>query len=107
MGSPAYLVQNYFSDVAFPTHTISAEEEATGYEAWRVADGRRSPADHWKPTTPNSQTWVKFDTGAAGTITQVPHIVALDRGHNLAGGADLKFQLSANYPDWNDLLSIN
>ena len=106
MGSPSYLVQNYFSDIAFPTHTISAEEEASGFEAWRVADGRRSAADHWKSTTANSETWVKFDTGAAGTITAAPHIVGLDRGHNLPGVVGVKFQLSANDADWTDLVSV-
>ena len=39
---PAFLIENYFSDVQFSTHVVSANEEGAGTDAFRVATGRRS-----------------------------------------------------------------
>lgn len=58
MGTPLLLVENLFSRTQFPLHTVSANEEATNHEAFRVADGRRSPLDYWTPTTANNQAYV-------------------------------------------------
>lgn len=83
MGAPVIAVENLFSRTQFPDHVIAAEEAASNYEAFRVANGRRSVADHWTSTTANSDTWIKV------TCNQVrgANFVALDRGHNLAGCA--------------------
>jgi hypothetical protein len=78
---PILCAENYLNPLQFPGHTISAEEEATGYEVWHVGNGRRSSRDYWTPTTANSLTWIRvvFDT------PRDINFVALDRGHNLAG----------------------
>jgi len=74
-------VENLFSIAQFPNHTIAAEEEASGAEAFRVANGRRSAGDYWTPPTANSDTWLK----ATCDQVRAADFVALDRGHNLAG----------------------
>lgn len=78
---PLCLVENLGSLVQFPTHTFVGDEEAASHEAFRVADGRRSPFDYWTGITANQQrilTWTCDRVRAVDTI-------ALDRGHNLAG----------------------
>ena len=78
---PSMLVENFFNVIQNPTHTVTAEEEATGKEAFRVGDGRREVADHWAATTANSSTWIKVDCGSA----KAANAIFLDRGHNLDG----------------------
>jgi hypothetical protein len=92
MSGPAFLVDNFFSATQYPSATVAGEEEATGHEAWRVADGRRSALDYWTPTTANSSTYVGVDLGSAKAAT----MVALDRGHNLAGLAGVTVQYSSD-----------
>jgi hypothetical protein len=75
------LVENLFSVRQFPAHTVTAEEEASGFEVFRLANGRRSAADYWTPTTANSDTWAKV----ACTQVRAANMIVLDRGHNLAG----------------------
>lgn len=81
MPTTVFAVENLLSVAQFPSHVVAAEEAASGYEAFRVANGRRSGQDYWTPTTSNSDTWLKV------TCDQVraADFVALDRGHNLAG----------------------
>jgi hypothetical protein len=81
MATPAVLVENLFSTIQFPSHVVAAEEAASGYEAFRVANGRRSVADYWTPTTADSDTWIK----ATCNTVRAANGFALDRGHNLAG----------------------
>lgn len=81
MTTSLLAVENLFSVTQFPNHTVAAEEEASGYEAFRVANGRRSASDYWTPTTANSDTWIKV---TCDTVRGA-NFVALDRGHNLAG----------------------
>jgi hypothetical protein len=91
MGSPAFLVKNYYSDLQYTGHTIAANEEASDHEAWRVADGRRSAQDYWTPTTANAAAWNKVDCA----VSRAGDMVALDRGHNL-GGKTIKLQKSTD-----------
>jgi hypothetical protein len=81
MGTPHVAVENVFSITQFPNHVVAAEEAATGAEAFRVANGRRSAQDYWTPTTTNSDTWLKVTCDQIRGAT----FVALDRGHNLGG----------------------
>lgn len=80
-GDPCILVENHLSVRQFPLVTLVGNEEATGHEAFRVADGRRSPLDFWTSITTNQEatlTWTNDRVRAW-------NMVALDRGHNLAG----------------------
>ena len=90
MGAPRFLVQNYWNDVQNPTHIISANEEAAGFEAWRVGAGRRSPGHYWTPTTANQAAWNKTDCGSA----KAADMLVIDRVHNLGGVASVKLQKS-------------
>ncbi len=85
MGKPLFLVDNLFDGgfpgSQYPGHVITAEEEATDHEVWRLANGRRSPSDYWTPTTNNSDTWAE----AKGDRVRGADMVVIDAGHNLAG----------------------
>ena len=81
MGQPVVLVENFFSGIQYPDHTISAEEEASGHPVERLANGRRSTDDYWTATTTNSSTWVKVQCDRV----RAANMLVLDRGHNLAG----------------------
>ena len=91
MGLPAFGVENFFSDIQFSGHTISANEEATDHEAFRVGNARRSSTDHWTPTTANIDAWVKTEMDQSRSFDYC----AIDRGHNL-GGETLKLQKSTD-----------
>ena len=92
MGSPRFLVQSYFNDVQHPTHVISANEEAAGFEAWRVGAARRSPNHYWTPTTANQAAWNKVDAGSS----KPADMLVIDRVHNLGGVANVKLQKSSD-----------
>lgn len=81
MDRPVLFGENWFSQAQFPLHTITADEEPAGKEAFRCADGRRSSLDYATATTANDPWWLK----AACDRTRAANMVALDRGHNLAG----------------------
>lgn len=81
MGKPRFFAENFFHPLAFPGHTVSANEEATGQEAFRVGNYRRSAADHWRPTTDNSSAWIKVQCDQQ----RPADMIAIDRGHNLEG----------------------
>lgn len=82
MGRPVFLVENVFNTRIFSGHTLTANEEATGHEVEFVATGRRRVAlNYWAPTTANAEASVTctFDAVRGWDM------IALDRGHNLAG----------------------
>lgn len=81
MSSPVFLAENFYNTHQFVDHTVDAEEEPSGYEAWRVATGRRSGLQYWTPSTANSDTYVD----ATCDRTRTANMLILDRGHNLAG----------------------
>ena len=88
--------ENYLDAVGqFPNHVLTAEEEASGFDVERVANGRRSVDDYWTPTTPNRLTWARcvFDRPRA------VNFVAMDRGHNNAGEA-LEFRTTQDQTDF-------
>ena len=81
MAKPVMLAENLFSDDQFTGHTITAESTVTGFEAYRVATGRRSPTEFWKSDTDNQATWIKVTCDKV----RAANMVVLDRGHNLKG----------------------
>jgi hypothetical protein len=98
---PAFLIENYFSDIQFSTHVISANEEGAGTDAFRVATGRRSSLDRWSPTSLNAEAWIKVDLATSKSATAC----ILDRGHNLAGET-VVLERSANDSDWTQVFSV-
>ncbi len=100
---PIFLVENFYSKLQFPDHTISAEEEATDNEAFRVANGRRSARDKWAPTTLNSASYVD----AACDRIRAADCIALDRGHNLAGyDIELRGSNQAAFTTYESVLDL-
>ena len=81
MNTPRWCADNLFNDFIYPSHTLTANEEATEAEAWHVANGRRSDDDYWTPTTANNDAWVEV----ACDRVRAADFIAIDRGHNLAG----------------------
>lgn len=81
MSRGAVLVENFFSRIMFPGHTVAADEEAGGHEAFRIANGRRSAFDYYESITTNAQRIIKITADRQ----RMANGFALDRGHNLAG----------------------
>lgn len=81
MGRPRFLIENFFNPVQFTAHTVTSNEETTGYEDWRVGTARRTDLNYWTPLTANAQAYVqvKCDRSRAADM------IAIDRNHNLAG----------------------
>lgn len=83
MGLPRFLSENLFNAASqFTGHNLSANEEATGREVFRVADNRRTKT-FWTPTTENSSAWVKVDAGSGNT--EAADMIVIDRESNLEG----------------------
>jgi hypothetical protein len=76
-------VQNFFSDLQYPGHTISADQEPAGYEAWRVGTARRHLLNRWQATTANADHYLKVDCGSG--VTRGATFVAIDRKSNHVG----------------------
>lgn len=76
-----FLSDNLLNTRLYPGHTLVADEEAAGFEAWHVADGRRTFGDRWQATTANAQHTL---TIACDRLRWADTLI-LDRGHNLGG----------------------
>lgn len=81
MGLPRLMVENLWSTIQFPLHTLAVTEEASGHEQRRMFDARRSVFDYWTPNSTNTQ----MDHTLTMDRVRTCDYVALDRGHNLAG----------------------
>lgn len=81
MGTALLLVDNLFSVAQYPDHTLTAEEEASGFEVEKVQNGRRRADDHWEPTTANSASWIKVQCDRP----RAANCLIFDRGHNWDG----------------------
>lgn len=91
MGAPQILVENFYNVRQFPSHIIDASEEPGGTEAFRVATGRRTAlTNRWRPATANAQAWIRVRCD----VSRAADMIALDRGHNLAGVAGVQLQTS-------------
>lgn len=100
MGSPLLLNDNFFSIAQYAGHTVDAEEEALGFESWRVATGRRSQLNRWEATTANSDTWLRVRCGDL----RVASMIVLDRGHNLTGKTVRVQASNDNFTSWETLV---
>src|SRR5574341_901716 len=77
---PLILVENLWDRGLYPDHVITASAEATGFEAIRIADGRRDET-RYKGTTANSEITITLDC----VVPRLVSAVFQDRGHNLEG----------------------
>ncbi|HEX6940890.1 MAG TPA: hypothetical protein VF158_15845, partial [Longimicrobiales bacterium] len=97
------LAENLFSPAAYPGHVVTASEEPAGTEAFRAGTGRRHAlTNRWTPSTANVEHWIQV------TADQVraADMIAIDRGHNLAGVA-LQLQISDDdFATWETVLSF-
>ena len=98
---PAFLIENYFSDIQFSAHVISANQEGARTEALRVATGRRSSLDRWSPTSLNVEAWIKVDLTSSKSATAC----IIDRGHNLSGKT-VVLERSPDNSAWTQVFSV-
>ena len=105
MAGPRFLAENFFNLDQFAQHTLTAEEETTGNEAWRVGAGRRvggTIRNYWTPTTANSTTWIECKCDRARAFD----MLVIDRGHNLAGKT-VKLEISDdNFTTTTEIFSV-
>jgi hypothetical protein len=84
MDRPVFLGDNLFSQTQYPLHVITADEEPeepVGHAAALVANGRRHGLNFATATTANDPWFLK----AVFDQVRGADMLALDRGHNLAG----------------------
>jgi len=93
MDRPVFFGDNVFSRTQYPLHVITADEEPVGHEAALVANGRRHGLNFATSTTANDPWFLK----AVFDQVRGADMVALDRGHNLAG-KQIKLEFSDD--DW-------
>lgn len=105
MAGPRFLCENFFNRDQFTGHTLTAEEETAGNEAWRVGTGRRvggSIRNYWTPTTANSDTWIECKCDRARAFDTL----IIDRQHNL-DGKTVKLEISDdNFTTTTEVLSV-
>ena len=80
MAGPRFLTENFWNLDQFAGHTLTAEEETTGNEAWRVGTGRRvggTIRNYWTPTMTNSDTWIECKCDR----TRAANMLVIDRSH--------------------------
>lgn len=86
-----FAIQNLFDSTQFVEHTISADSEAVGREAWRVGTNRRlGRRNRWEPATFNTDAWLRVDCSK----TRMVDFMAIDRDHNLPAGHECYIQAS-------------
>lgn len=81
LGLPAFLVDNLLSIAQYPNLSLVGNEELAGFEAYHVADGRRSGLDYWSSITPNNPATLTWSDGRV----RGADMIVLERGHNLGG----------------------
>ena len=79
--SSRYLVENFYDVTQFPSHTITGEDETTGFEGFRVGQQRRQARKYYTPQTANVGRYVE----AACDRVRFADMLVLERDHNLAG----------------------
>jgi hypothetical protein len=80
------LIDNLFSPIHYPDVVLSANQEATDFEAARFSTLRRE--DHWSPTSFNADAWAKATHAQLRAMNMIVLWV-----HNLLGEA-YRFQVS-------------
>jgi hypothetical protein len=83
---PVFLCDNVFNPFQYPDVVLTANEEASGFEAERFSTLRRE--DHWSPTTYNNDAWLKAAHAQVRAVNTVCLWV-----HNLLGET-YRFQIS-------------
>jgi hypothetical protein len=89
MGSPAVLVDNFYSLRQYNAHTLSASENSAN--AVFVGASRRSVYDAYTSATTNLDAWLR----ALCDRIRIANMVVLDRGQNVSG-LTAKVQLSSD-----------
>jgi len=86
--SAIIVVENLLNIRQFGLHTITANEEPAGSEAFRFATLRRP--DHWSPTTTNADAWIKsgFDRLRAWNFVALWDHNLLGEGLRIQGSDD-------------------
>jgi hypothetical protein len=92
MPTPLILSENFFNLTQYPDHVVSASEEASGHEAFRVGNGRRSVLDYWTSTSTNTAAYNRVVCDRV----RAANCIVLDRGHNLAGYT-VKLHVSSDF----------
>ena len=95
-------VENLFSVAMFPGHTVSAEEEPSGYEAHQVANGRRASQYRWQASTADSESYIQVRCDEV----RGANCLILDRGHNLATEQIILRGSNDNWATYRDVLTI-
>lgn len=93
---PFFLVDSLFSPIHYSDVTLSANEEAAGFEAEMFSTLRRE--DHWSPTSFNADAWIKARHAQVRAFNTVCLWV-----HNLLGES-YRFQISNN--DFTDIETV-
>ena len=101
-GRPVVFVENFYSVIQFPSHTVAVTENPSANPKERLANARRRAADHWTMTTAN--TLANIDV----TCDRVrgADCIVLDRGHNLSGEAIKLVGSSDNFTTSEDILDL-
>jgi len=89
---PAILVENYLNTLAFPGHTVTADEQAAGFEVFHLANGRRAPTDRYQSVTANAARRAQSLCDRMRWATGF----CLDRAHNLAQNAGVVAVVGSN-----------
>ena len=102
MARPRVLVDNLYSIHQYPLHVITAEEEASSFEAFRVATGRRSFGDRWQSTTTNSDTFITTQCNRV----RMADMIVVDRGHNLVAERVRLRRSDDNFTTFEEVFNI-
>lgn len=94
--SAILLVDNLSSVVQYPNHTVTANEEPQGTEAFRFSTLRRN--DHWAPSTTNADAWRKT---TYNRVRAFDFVCLWD--HNLAGKT---YRLQASDDDFATIQTV-
>ena len=96
------LSENFFNEVLFTGHTLTASSSAANHPAWHVGTGRRQPAqNYWTPSSTGADSWIAVQCD----VSRSADMLAIDRAHNLAGQT-VRLQTSADGVVWGDLISF-
>lgn len=97
------LTENLLSDVQFPSATVSASSEASGYSVDKVANERRNAIERWEPSSTNADAYVQV----LCDILRAADTVVIDRGGNHLG---YRYQLLASddsFTTYRTIFDIN
>lgn len=97
-----FMADNLYSQRLYPNHTISANEEPTGFEATQVANCRRSSIYRWQASTANADAHLTVRCDQLRSA----NCLIIDRGHNLAGETVALRGSSDNFSTYRSIFSV-